>query len=73
MTDEQSSITGTLENWWYDKGWMCFRGNLYGDTRGRWVDGQHIYTSHCPMPEAKEGDIIKTMNSFYLLGRPFSD
>ena len=65
MTD----VTGRLENWWYDSLNHVFWGNIYEDVRGRWHDGQHIHTSMCHNPDAKEGDIIKTRNSRYLLGK----
>lgn len=67
MTDQP---TGRLENWHYDKVWLVFWGDLYDDVHSRWTDGTHIHTSHCPSPDAKKGDIVKTLNSTYLLGEP---
>lgn len=61
-------VTGRLENWVYDPIWRVFWGHLYDDVHKRWSDGTWIHTSHCPKPDAKEGDIVTTLNSRYLLG-----
>ena len=64
--------TARLENWKYDSMWHCFNGYIFDDVRMRFPDGSYIYTSHCVEPDAKEGDIIHTLNSTYLLGKPAS-
>jgi hypothetical protein len=64
-----SEVTGRLENWWYDATNHVFWGYLYDDVKDRWRDGVHIHTSMCHAPDAKEGDVIKTRNSTYLLGK----
>jgi hypothetical protein len=67
MSEQQ--VTGRLEYWWYDEINHVFWGYLYDDIRKRWWDGVHIHTSCCHNPDAKEGDVIKTLNSTYLLGK----
>ena len=66
-------LTGRLEDWWYEPSIQVFRGRLYDDILKRWHDGALIHTSHCPFPDAKQGDIIETLNSRYLLGEPWDD
>jgi hypothetical protein len=66
-----SKVTGRLENWWFDELNHVYWGNLYDDVRKRWADATFIHTSMCHFPNAKEGDIIKTRNSTYLLGKPY--
>jgi len=66
-----SELTATLENWSFDPHWNIFWGKVYGDTKGRFEDGVVIHTSHAKKyKDAVEGDIIKTVNSNYLLGKP---
>lgn len=64
--------TARLENWEYDKGWYVFKGYIFDDVHMRFPNGSYIHTSHCVEPDAKEGDIIHTLNSTYLLGKPTS-
>ena len=64
--------TARLEYWSYDKVWHVFNGHIFDDVRMRFPDGSYIHTSHCVEPDAKEGDIIHTLNSTYLLGKPAS-
>lgn len=67
-------VTGTLEHWWHEPAYFnVMWGQVYGDIHGRFVDGTLIHTStlkHSSKQIHKEGDIIATMNSFYLLGKP---
>lgn len=68
-------ITGRLENWSYDLMYNVIWGNIYEDARDRFVDGTHIHTSDIPGGRKynstfSEGDLIKTLNSTYLLGKP---
>ena len=47
--------------------------DIYDDPDKRWKDGTYIKTSRIISPEIDElieGDIVKTINSTYLLGRP---
>lgn len=69
-----SNVTGRLENWAYNKGQNVLIGDLYDDIHGRWADGQSISTSRLlPMSmqvhTLKEGAIVSTQNSHYLLGK----
>ena len=62
--DTQTSIDGTLENWKEMRN-GSFAGHVYGDAKGRFMDGTYIYTStvlQCV------GDDITTRNSTYKLG-----
>ena len=66
-------VTGRLENWTYDVMYNVIWGDIYNDIRGRFGDGTNIHTSDIPggrRMEFKEGDIVKTLNSSYLLGEP---
>lgn len=72
-----TEITGRLENWVYDSLWNVVWGNCYDDIHKRFRDGEWIHTSDIPTTRngrtgstLKEGDIIKTLNSTYLLGKP---
>ena len=73
MTDQ---LTGTLENWrvqnWDDKEFIIW-GDLYGDGLRRWRNGQRIHTSGILHREVKEGDVVQTRNSTYLLGKEFEN
>lgn len=74
-------ITGRLENWFYDPLFHCIWGNIYEDIHNRWTEGQKIHTSHIKTGDRinlkenppVEGQIIKTLNSTYLLGKPQGD
>lgn len=75
MTSEQE-ITGTLENWHKDLHYPVIWGNVYDDTRERFYDGAHIHTSAIPGikgMDLKEGDVVKTLNSTYKLGKASSN
>ena len=63
-------ITGRLENWYVDLrgSTMIIWGQLYDDVRKRWRDGEYVHTSSAEIKEVKEGDIVHTRNSVYLLG-----
>jgi hypothetical protein len=67
------SLTGKLENWILveDQGLTIVFGYIYGDQKRRFVNGVHMYTSpvHTPVSQIKEGNVIKTLNSQYLLGK----
>ena len=65
-------ITGRLENWSLDPSFNMMWGHIYGDIHKRFYDGAFIHTSSLKHPvktEHKEGDIIQTRNSTYLLGK----
>lgn len=64
---------GRIENWVHDKKQNVIIGDLYGDKRGRWIDGANITTGKlAPMSmqisTPKEGTIVMTRNNSYLLG-----
>jgi len=66
-----TETTGRLEKWCVDKVYpSIIWGNLYDDRHKRWRQGQRIHTSSIitPPEEWKEGAVITTMNSTYLLG-----
>jgi len=62
-------VTGRLENWYVANGVVW--GNLHDDVRKRWDDGEHIRTSTVQgsTTNLKEGEVVKTRNSLYLLGK----
>jgi len=65
------SITGILNNWYYDKTYNIIWGDVEGDVHGRWVDGTKIHTSNLTTKgsTAKDGDVVTTRNSRYKLGK----
>lgn len=70
MTED--TITGRLENWHWDMYFKIIWGNIYDDINKRFVDGTWIHTSDIEgQKECKEGDIVKTRNSSYLLGKHY--
>lgn len=70
-------VTGRLEKWVVDQVHPIVWGRIFGDTRGRFPDGLWIHTSVVPAlaegASLSEGQVIKTLNSTYLLGVPFPD
>lgn len=67
-------VTGRLESWSKDGRFNILWGRIYGDIRGRFRDGTLIHTSD--IPDFKEvllgeGQVVHTLNSHYLLGKPF--
>jgi len=79
---KSDKVTGILQNWWadtsFDGGEYFIKGNINGDIEGRFQDGTYIHTSgirysvHFP-GKLKEGDVVRTRNSVYLLGTPLAD
>lgn len=71
---EVIEVTGRLEKWYVNthptNGTMHICGLLFDDVRKRWRNGEYIFTSYFPIRDVKEGDIVKTKNSVYLLGEP---
>lgn len=60
-----------LNNWsvqFVDGDEVLLWGEVEGDKRGRWADGTVMHTSGIKIREFKEGDIVTTRNSKYLLG-----
>lgn len=73
----EEAVTGTLEGWFVDsttfKGYNVLRGHLINDIRKRWYEGCVIRTSavQTKLEDIKEGAIIETENSLYLLGKEY--
>jgi len=69
----EQTVTGRLENWnrTASIGGHTFLiwGDIYDDVHKRWIDGTRIHTSGIRESEVKEGDIVETLNSTYLLGK----
>lgn len=70
-----NKVTGRLENWTAVLHNMTQRthviyGDMYDDERNRFDDGTRVNTSTTSQTEFKEGDIVETRNSSYLLGKP---
>lgn len=66
-----SKVTATLKNWMaMEKGYLF--GDVYDDTKDRYVDGATIRTSKVVGgdPILEEGAVVITRNSTYLLGSP---
>lgn len=77
-----TKITGRLEDWAVDPRKFAedteiiIWGFCYEDIHSRFRDGTQIHTSGIkladyPIDELKEGMVVKTRNSTYLLGKPF--
>ena len=64
MSDE---ITGRLENWAFFGKALC--GQIFDDKKGRWKDGHPIKLSRIVAFRLREGGVVKTRNSSYLLGK----
>lgn len=67
--------TGRMEHWHLcTEGWAsgCLYGDLYEDKRHRWREGQGIRTSPVQdlTVDLREGVVVATKNSTYLLGKP---
>ncbi len=74
-----SEVTGRLESWTVHQsshGQYVIYGFVYDDVEERFADEDWIHTSGIkesdhPVAELKAGDIVKTRNSSYLLGKQF--
>lgn len=65
-------ITGRIEGWFIDqvvKKEFIIWGFIYDDEDKRWVDGTHFHTSGIKNRPVKEGDVVRTRNSSYKLGK----
>ena len=71
-----SEITGRLEDWYayhYCGTHMVLWGRVFDDIKERFQDGLMIHTSAIECDDVSsfhEGDVVTTLNSTYLLGRP---
>ena len=63
---------GRLESWYkqhFEDGRYVVWGACYEDPQGRFGDGLYIHTSVVVMHH-EEDNIIETLNSYYILGKP---
>ena len=69
-----TNITGRLESWYTgmeigDE--FIIWGDIYDDVNNRFGNGLHIHTSGIKKRDVKEGDIVETRNSRYVLGKKY--
>lgn len=69
-----SKVTARIENWAFNKKQNVIIGDIYDDIYCRWRDGTLITTSllkpmSMQVSSPKEGAIMETLNSSYLLGK----
>ncbi len=65
-------LTGRLEGWSIQqvtKKEFIVWGSVFDDVHKRFFDGQRIHTSGIKSRPLKEGDVVETRNSTYLLGK----
>ncbi|QDP53353.1 MAG: hypothetical protein Unbinned6805contig1000_15 [Prokaryotic dsDNA virus sp.] len=68
---KHTKVTGTLNNWRVQvvtEEEFIIWGEVYGDVHQRFSDGALIHTSGIKNRIVKEGDVVHTRNSKYLLG-----
>ena len=63
-----------LRFWWRHRinGFLVLVGAIFGDRKGRWPDGRIIHTSVLLSADPREGAVVNTANSSYLLVGPES-
>ena len=69
---KRTKITGRLEEWFIGReigDEFLVWGHCYDDVHERFFDGQLIHTSGIRIRPLKEGDVVETRNSTYLLGK----
>ena len=77
MEKDTKEYDARLEDWTEYEVWasgaMALHGTIMEDSKGRFFSGDIVNTSSYPMPTtpSKEGDIVQTRNTKYLLGKPF--
>lgn len=71
MRVAKTIASGRLEEWILVND-EYLMGKLFDDTKGRWEDGKVIRTTELvtPAEECKQGAVITTLNSTYVLGIP---
>ena len=75
MSEPTKLLTGTLVDWYTDPmGRDILWGWIEGDAKGRFDHTTRVHTSSIPdfRTDYVEGDVIETMNSVYLLGKPYA-
>ena len=67
--DDSGDARATLEGW--DIHGIRLAGRIYDDKRGQYPDGEMIYTNtiKTSISEVKEGAVVRTRRSNYLLGK----
>jgi hypothetical protein len=69
--------TGRLENWGLTDDKKNLFGNIFEDAKERFTDGQYIKTTpqfgNMDLDDLKEGDLVVTKSSVYLLGKKQPD
>lgn len=70
--DTANEFDAELRGWWRHRinGFLVLVGAVFGDRKRRWPDGRLISTSVLLSKNPREGAIVKTMNSRYLLVGP---
>lgn len=70
-----SKYDARLEDWYTYKirGFTVLMGRVYEDSARRFRDGEDIYTSKIQSATFKEGEIVRTMNTRYLLGKQLKE
>lgn len=63
-------VTGRLEGWWKDERHPIIWGYIYDDIHGRFRNGSYIHTSQIVEQTPTH---VKTLNSYYKLGRPHGE
>lgn len=68
MSEPTVLLTGRLESWQVSAGRIL--GKIYNDSKGRFEDGKVVITSTINEEgeELKEGSVVTTKNSTYVLG-----
>ena len=73
MSKSTRLLTGTLEGWAIDTfGRDILWGYIVGDVKGRFASTTRVHTSSIPdfKDSYVEGDVVETLNSVYVLGKP---
>jgi hypothetical protein len=72
MSEPTRFLTGTLENWDVDPNYPMLWGDVYGNPK--FEEGETVHTSYISryqLEDLKEGVVVETTYSTYLLGKPF--
>jgi len=71
MSDNYDGILEQWYDYWPSDNVVMAVGFIMGDKKNRFYEGMQIHTSkvHTPFEEWREGAIIETNNSKYMLGK----
>lgn len=65
---KKSLITAELKNWGFNPYGNCYFGNIYGDAKRRYPDGQRVFTSEVlKTVDRSDHLLVYTQNSLYKL------